>query len=228
MGRMDNTRDKIGNGSLGLKGRRTSQTNASGSGAPRLLKSNLRFHSQQINSPAVFTEFFSRLNTQWVALGAQRGNHPRQALQSYDEATSGKLLPMPCVRAGSFNLRSTYISSIEIFSEAVFGSAAFYRAVSTGLIFWCSSTGYISPMTSTQSYSHLHLVSDFTGETVITVARAAAAQYAQGFGGCCARFVSVAQFQQRSLLRSSLVICCAALALDRAAFALFRSRGAPT
>jgi hypothetical protein len=143
MGRMDNTRDKIGNGSLGLKGLRTGQTNASGSGAPPLLKSNLRFHSQQvINSPAVFTEFFSRLNTQWVALGAQRGNHPRQALQSYDEAASGKLLPMPCVRAGSFNPRSTYISSIEIFSEAVFGSAAFCRAVSTGLVFWCSSTRY--------------------------------------------------------------------------------------
>lgn len=37
----------------------------------------------------------------------------------------------------------------------------------------------IVPMTSPPSYFHLHLISDSTGETLITVARAAAAQYAK-------------------------------------------------
>jgi regulator of PEP synthase PpsR (kinase-PPPase family) len=36
-----------------------------------------------------------------------------------------------------------------------------------------------SPMTSAPGYFHLHLISDSTGETLITVARAAAAQYAR-------------------------------------------------
>ena len=36
-----------------------------------------------------------------------------------------------------------------------------------------------SPMTSAPGYFHLHLISDSTGETLITVARAAAAQYAK-------------------------------------------------
>src|ERR1700721_893630 len=35
------------------------------------------------------------------------------------------------------------------------------------------------PMPHTTGYFHLHLVSDATGETLITVARAAAAQYAK-------------------------------------------------
>ena len=35
------------------------------------------------------------------------------------------------------------------------------------------------PMTSAPSYFHLHLISDSTGETLITVSRAAAAQYAK-------------------------------------------------
>ena len=34
-------------------------------------------------------------------------------------------------------------------------------------------------MTSAPGYFHLHLISDSTGETLITVARAAAAQYAK-------------------------------------------------
>jgi [pyruvate, water dikinase]-phosphate phosphotransferase / [pyruvate, water dikinase] kinase len=37
----------------------------------------------------------------------------------------------------------------------------------------------IVPMTSAPGYFHLHLISDSTGETLITVARAAAAQYAK-------------------------------------------------
>jgi len=37
----------------------------------------------------------------------------------------------------------------------------------------------IVPMTSAPGYFHLHLISDSTGETLITVARAAAAQYAR-------------------------------------------------
>lgn len=42
------------------------------------------------------------------------------------------------------------------------------------------STGYtIGSMANTAGYFHLHLVSDATGETLITVARAAAAQYAK-------------------------------------------------
>src|SRR5580658_10064021 len=36
-----------------------------------------------------------------------------------------------------------------------------------------------SPMVHTPGYFHLHLISDSTGETLITVARAAAAQYAK-------------------------------------------------
>src|ERR1700682_5417274 len=43
-----------------------------------------------------------------------------------------------------------------------------------------SSTGYsILAMAQAPSYFHLHLISDATGETLITVARAAAAQYAK-------------------------------------------------
>src|SRR5271156_1526199 len=41
-----------------------------------------------------------------------------------------------------------------------------------------SSTGYsIFAMAQAPGYFHLHLISDATGETLITVARAAAAQY---------------------------------------------------
>ena len=43
-----------------------------------------------------------------------------------------------------------------------------------------SSTGFSSfPMISAPGYFHLHLISDSTGETLITVARAAAAQYSR-------------------------------------------------
>src|SRR5476649_2305036 len=38
---------------------------------------------------------------------------------------------------------------------------------------------FIAVMAQTPSYFHLHLISDATGETLITVARAAAAQYAK-------------------------------------------------
>jgi [pyruvate, water dikinase]-phosphate phosphotransferase / [pyruvate, water dikinase] kinase len=54
-------------------------------------------------------------------------------------------------------------------------------ALALGLQAWPSprlSTGYtVRSMAHTAGYFHLHLVSDATGETLITVARAAAAQY---------------------------------------------------
>src|SRR3974377_779864 len=40
-------------------------------------------------------------------------------------------------------------------------------------------TPFNRPMAQTTGYFHLHLISDSTGETLITVARAAAAQYAK-------------------------------------------------
>ena len=49
------------------------------------------------------------------------------------------------------------------------------RAVASSRSVHMLSGGYTDPETG---YFHLHLVSDATGETLITVARAAAAQYA--------------------------------------------------
>jgi hypothetical protein len=83
-------------------------------------------------------------------------------------------------------------------------------------------------MTSTQNYFHLHLISDFAGEILTTVARAAAAQYAHGFGSCCASISFCRSVSNAFALRSSSAVCCAALALDRAAFALAKGRNAPT
>jgi [pyruvate, water dikinase]-phosphate phosphotransferase / [pyruvate, water dikinase] kinase len=62
----------------------------------------------------------------------------------------------------------------------------------SGLVPWCACTPpqavafsllvdrlFIAVMAQIPSYFHLHLISDATGETLITVARAAAAQYAK-------------------------------------------------
>ena len=109
-------------------------TNASGSGATRLLTSNLLFHSQQmINSPVVFTEFFSRLNTQraWLGSGTQRGNHPRQALQSYDEATPGTM-PRSSQTAVTYFVMSIVHPSHEGGGEEASERARFAMAMAMG------------------------------------------------------------------------------------------------
>src|ERR1700679_512824 len=62
----------------------------------------------------------------------------------------------------------------------------------SGHVPWCACTPsqavafsllidrlFIAVMAQIPSYFHLHLISDATGETLITVARAAAAQYAK-------------------------------------------------
>ena len=82
-----------------------------------------------------------------VALGAQRGNHPRQALQAPPE----NFADAAQFERGRFKLRSTYISSIEIFSEA---GARLACLLSRGLDSFCLLLFVnglsISPMTSTQ------------------------------------------------------------------------------